>query len=261
MNGNRRVPYVVILFFLSSIEACSLPVGTARIDTPVPVAATQAAPVNTSTMVAPTSALAPATSVAGQNLSNVISLTYDASSYRSAKGGPLKNGCEGFLTLLRTGENLFASRCDASRLEQLGLYADAAMGFNQKEAAARRIAAVSGNYIMIDFEDEKSQALYGAVANNSEVYIILNDKKEYIYYRAKGSRSQLQELGFLADALFAANNSVDTDLRIQTSGDEINAAENKLDATQLLVGKTSGGAIVALVVDAHGNYVGYRKQP
>ena len=200
------------------------------------------------------------TLVTDQSLSNPLSLTYNANIYHSSQGGPLENGCEGWQTLLKTGEHIFASRCDPPRLERLGLYADAAIGFNANEMASRRITD-SGTYIMIDYEDEKSQALYGVTSNNCDAYLILNAEKGYSFYRAAGTRDQLKELGFLVDALLAANDSVDTRFKIEISGDQLNVAEDKSNGAQLLVGKTAEGKTVALVIDRNGTFMGNRTQP
>jgi hypothetical protein len=108
----------------------------------------------------------------------------------------------------------------------LDLYADAAIGFNANEVASRRITD-SGTYIMIDYEDEKSQARYGVISNNSDAYLILNAKKEYIFCRAIGTRDRLKELGFFADALFAANDSVDTCFQIEITGNQLNVADDR----------------------------------
>ena len=114
---------------------------------------------------------------------------------------------------------------------------------------------------MIDYEDEKSQSLYGVTSNNCDAYLILNAEKVYIFYRAVGTRDQLKELGFLVDALFAANDTVDTRFKIEISGDQLNVAEDKSNGAQLLVGKTSEGKTSAMVVDRNGTFIGIRRQP
>jgi hypothetical protein len=198
--------------------------------------------------------------VTDQPLTNPLSLTDNASYYQSSQGGELENGCEGWQTLMKTGESIFASRCDAKRLERLGLFADAANRFNANEVASRRIID-TGTYIMIDYEDEKTQALYGITSNNAEAYFILNTKKEYIFYRAVGTRDQLKQLGFFVDALLAANDSVDQSLKIVITSDQLNLAEDKSNGAQYLVGKTPEEKTVALVIDKNGIFIGRRTQP
>lgn len=242
---------LTIALFLASafIAACRIS---------VPATSTAIHTVESPTLVL--SAAANRSLAADQSFSNPLSLTDDASYYRSSHGGPLKNGCEGWLSQLKTGEHIFASRCDQPRLEALGLYAGEAIGFNAKETASRRITN-SETYIMMDYEDEKTQGLYGVTSNKSDAYLILNAKKEYIFYRAVGSRAALKDLGFLVNALLAANESAETRFQIVILDDQLNVAEDKSNHSQFLVGKTSDGKTIALVVDQNGTFIGKRTQP
>ena len=240
MKSTKFLLYVVSLTIIAIISACGV--------------------VPTATGLVPSSTNTTGKGVTDQGLSNPLSLTDNANYYHSSIGGSLKNGCEGWLSQLETGESIFASRCDPKRLKELSLYADAAIGFNVNEVASRRIID-SETYIMIDYEDEKTQALYGITSNNAEAYLILNAKKEYIFYRAVGTRDQLTQLGFLVDALLAANDSVDPSLKITISGDQLNLAEDKSNGAQYLVGKTSEDKTIALVVDRNGTFIGNRPQP
>ena len=264
MRITRLIQYVLSMTLIAVISACST-----TSTKPMPAPSAPAAKVADATDQGQSSKTTPTSvptvtangpGVTDQVLSYPLSLVDNAGYYRASQGGPLKNGCEGWQVLLKTGEHVFVSRCDTQRLEELGLYADAAVGFNASEATSRRITD-SGTYIMSDYEDEKSQALYGFTPNHSEAYLILNAKKEYIFYRAAGTRDQLKELGFLVDALLAANDSVDARFKIEISGDLLNAAEDKRDGTQLLVGKTSEGRTIGLVVDRNGIFIGTRTQP
>jgi hypothetical protein len=264
-NGTLLQSIIGIIFVIWSAAGCSTPTATlippTAIPTPEPPTATSMpeSPTAILTLV-PIATTATTSLVTDQSLSNPLSLTYNANIYHSSPGGQLANGCKAWQTMLKTGENIFASKCDPSRLESLGLYAAEAIGLNSQEVASRRITD-SGTYIMIDFEGEKSQALYGVTSNNSDAYLILNANKEYIFYRTVGTRDQLKELGFLVDALLAANDSVDTRFKIEISGDQLNLAEDKNNGAQLLVGKTSEGTTIALVVDRNGTFIGYRTQP
>ena len=185
-----------------------------------------------------------------------ISLSYDAGFYQTSRGGNLKNGCEGWATLTGNDEYIFASRCDAVRLEKLGLYANAALKYNKNEIVSRQISG-SDEYIMIDYTDIRIQSLYGSTKNKADAFIILNENQEYIYYRAEGKKEQLKELNFLINELIAANNSVNQELRIDLSHGYLNVAENILNGNQMIIGETNTGTIVAIVIDKNGTYLGY----
>jgi hypothetical protein len=190
-----------------------------------------------------------------KNISIPISLTYDGSYYINSTGARTENGCEAWATMLGTGEYIYASRCDETRLERLELHVESALNHNKKLKPQRRIPSAE-NYIMIDYTEIKSQALFGVTDNKSYAYIITNDEKDFIYYRAAGTASQLKELDFLIDELLKSNKSMESDSKIVLQNSRLNVVEDMSDATQMLVGKTNSGKTIAIVIDKAGRFLG-----
>lgn len=185
-----------------------------------------------------------------------ICFTFDGSCYLNSTGGQTKTGCEAWLTMLNTGEYIYASRCDETRLEELDLHVKQAMNFNKKLSPLRRIS-LSENNIMIDYEDLKTQALFGLTSNKSYGYIIMNEKKEFVYYRVEAVLPQLEELDFHIGKLLKANKKIKADLRIMIEKEKLNIVENMTDGTQMLIGKTDNGKTVAVVLNSKGKFLGY----
>ncbi len=181
-------------------------------------------------------------------------LYYAGSIHGRALAGRLKNGCEAWQVATPTGESAFVSRCDMERLDRLGFFATSAISINDSLADARKVQ-VTDNYTMIDFTKLGVQALYGQTLNDVDVYVVLSQEKSLLYYRAVGSRPQLESMGFRILSLLAANDSVNKESQILVDQSDVNVAEIGTSGLQMLIGKTNDGSISALIIDKSGNFV------
>jgi hypothetical protein len=191
-----------------------------------------------------------------KNLDITLSLFYDPSYYLRSTGGETKNGCEAWTTLLKTDEYIYAAKCDAKRLEELGFDIPVALNFNQKLPQPQQISKAE-NYYMVDYTDIKNQVLYGYTANKALAHIILNEKKEFIYYRIEGDISQFKETGMMIENFIKINDNLSDDEKIIIDNKILNIVKDIKNNKQIMIGNTFRDKTIALVIDEKGKYQGH----
>lgn len=187
-----------------------------------------------------------------------LCLRYDAGLYLRSSGGRTQNGCEAWATALKSGESIYAAKCDPVRLKRLGFQVEKALEFNRSLPPAQQIVPSDG-YHMIDYTDSRIQALYGITASRARAHIILNPDQIPVYFRLEGTRIQIEETGISLGHLLDRNASLPEENRIQISDRDLNYVRDLSAQRQYLLGSNAHSHPVAIIFDDQGQYVGHRE--
>ena len=111
---------------------------------------------------------------------------------------------------------------------------------------------------MIDYTNSKQQALYGYTSNGSLVHIILNENKEFIYFRLDGNISKIRDMGVPIKILLKENDNLSDDYRIIYDNTNFNYAKNNTNNRQYLIGKNAKAIKTVIIFDEKGKTIGYK---
>lgn len=186
-----------------------------------------------------------------------LSLRYDPGYYLRSTGGKTKNGCEAWATSLKTGEYLYVGKCDAPRLGELGFNIREALEFNQALPLKQRIIE-SGTHYMIDYTGLKQQALFGHTSNRCLAQVVLNEKKEFIFFRLDGDLSRMTDCGIPLQSLLEQNGTLPEDYKIIPDLKGFSYIEDVKNNRRFLIGKNSRSQKTVAWFDGKGKILGYK---
>lgn len=193
----------------------------------------------------------------GQNL-NVdlpLSVTYDLNYYLTSTGGKTSNGCEAWATSLKTGEYIYVSKCDTSRLRRLAFNIKNVLSYNTMIPVKKSIKQ-TGEYYMADFTDIKHQVFFGKTTQDVMARIVIDAEGLFQFTRYEGTSQQLKAIGFDVNTMITQNNKMPDDLKISINNN-LAVVENVDAMTTYLLGSNKAHKIIALVFDNKMNYRGY----
>jgi uncharacterized lipoprotein NlpE involved in copper resistance len=186
-----------------------------------------------------------------------LSLRFDPEYYLNSSGGKTKNGCEAWATSLKTKEYIYVGKCDIERLARLSFHIKEALKFNNSLPVNQQIVK-SGSYTMIDYSNSKHQALFGYTASGLLAHIILNEKKDFLYYKIDGNIPELKETGIQIESLLNQNKSLPQDEMIKAEKANLSFARDMKHNYQYLIGNNSKGKRTAVMFDNNGKILGYK---